>query len=148
MAFTGGQGAPVAVTKVETRMLPQEDDKKVKPHFIIHVKNAGNGEVIDPSKIEVACKSEALDYKDFNTIIVSASLSGTPLRCSEDIGAVPGPVTVRLRDKEDLIRCTYDKDNGIDAGLDAYIAPLKVELDYGYTFTISKNIIIEKILTY
>ncbi len=151
LTFTKGQGAPVAVTKVETRMLPQ-DDGKIKPHFLIHVKNAGNGEVIDPGKIEVACKSEALDYRDFNTIIVSASLSGTQLRCSKDAGAVPGPVTIRLREKEDLIRCTYDgKDDdkgGIDAGLDAYVAPLKVELDYGYTFTISKNIIIEKVLTH
>ncbi len=147
LAFTNGQGAPVAVTKVETRMLPQ-DDGKIKPHFLIYVKNAGNGEVVNLSKVEAACTSAALDYKDFNTITVNAALSGVPLRCSEDIGAVPGPTMVRLREKEDLIRCTYDKDGGIDAGLDAYVAPLKVELDYGYTFTISKNIIIEKVLTH
>ena len=145
LTFINGQGAPVAVTKVETRMLPQ-DDGKIKPHFLIYVKNAGNGEVIEPSKINNACTSSALDYTDFNTLIVNAALSGVPLRCSEDAGAAPGPATIRLREKEDMIRCTYDEKGGIDAGLDAYIAPLKVELDYGYTFTISKNIIIEKIL--
>jgi len=143
IVFTGGQGAPVSVTKVETRMLPQ-DDGKVKPHFLIYVKNAGNGEVIDPGKVEAACTSGTLSYGDFNTLRVKASLSGVPLKCSED----EGPVIVRLRDKEDLIRCTYERDGGINSGADAYVAPLKVELEYGYTFTISKNIIIEKVLTH
>jgi len=145
LSFTEGQGAPVSVTKVETRMLPQ-DNGKVKPHFLIHVKNAGNGEVIDADKVKSACTSEALSYRDFNALVVKASLSGVPLKCSENKESEP--VIVRLRDKEDLIRCTYERDGGINSGADAYIAPLKVELEYGYTFTESKNIIIEKVLTH
>ena len=146
LAFTGGQGAPVAVTKVETRMLPQ-DDGKIKPHFLIYVKNAGNGQVVNISKIDRACSSEPLDYKDFNTLKVNATLSGAELDCDPADG-MQKTAEVRLRDKEDLIRCTYDEDGGINAGSDAYVAPLRVELDYGYTFTISKNIIIEKVLTH
>ena len=167
LAFSEGQGGPVAVTKVETRMLPQQDENKIKPHFIIHVKNAGNGQVIKNGKekvmdggiekdgtkevIEKACSSESLSYKDFNILKVNAKLSGVVLDCDPKEG-MQEIAEVRLREKEDLIRCTYDgKDDekgGIDAGLDAYVAPLKVELDYGYTFTISKNIIIEKVLTH
>ncbi|MBI2523461.1 hypothetical protein HYW19_03655 [Candidatus Woesearchaeota archaeon] len=145
LAFTEGQGAPVSVTKVEARILPQ-DNGRIKPHFLIHVKNAGNGEVIDLGKVESVCTSEALNYKDFNTLVVKASLSGVALKCNANEESES--VTVRLRDKEDLIRCTYEKDDGIDSGVDAYAAPLKVELDYGYTFTISKSIIIEKVLTH
>ena len=145
LIFEGGQGAPVAVTKIETRMLLQ-DDNKVKPHFIIYVKNKGNGEVVDLDKIKNVCSSEKLEYTDFNTLVVSASLSGVPLKCGEEEGE--GPATIRLRDKEDIIRCTLEEGGGIDATKGAYTAPLRIEFDYGYTFTISKDIIIEKILTY
>ncbi len=171
-----GQGAPLAITKVETMMLPQ-DEAKIKPHFIIHIKNSGDGQVIrreaakedkysinkvteetKESKeettiniLERVCSSEPLSYmkeKDFNTFNVKATLSGVELDCNPDEKIGPGATEARLREKEDMIRCTYEKDNGIDANLDAYTAPLKVEMDYGYTLTISKDIIIEKLLTY
>lgn len=163
--FSDGQGAPVTIKKIETRMLPQ-DDAKIKPHFLIHVKNAGNGQVINISKIDKACSNEPLYYKDFNTLKVNATLSGMELDC-DPAKDMQKTAEVRLRDKEDMIRCTYEGadlngDGAIDnklidgkrdietisADLDAYVAPLKIELDYGYTFTISKDIIIEKVLTY
>ena len=166
--FGDGQGAPLAITKIETRMLPQDktppDKSTIKPHFIIHIKNSGNGQVIrreaktedgkPPVNIlERVCSSEPLSYmkgKDFNTFNVKATLSGVILDCTPDDKINPGVTEARLKDKEDMIRCTYEdsKGNGIDIELDAYTAPLKIELDYGYTFTISKNIIIEKVLTH
>ena len=166
LSFGEGQGAPVAITKIETRMLPQ-DNAKVKPHFIIHVKNAGNGQVIkngiaeksNPSNlkeinknaIEKACSSESLSYKDFNVLNAKASLSGVILDCDPKEG-MQQTAEIRIKDKEDIVRCTYEGDaknvGGIDASLDPYTAQLKIELDYGYTFTISKDIIIEKVLTH
>ena len=158
--FGDGQGAPLVITKIETMMLPQQDETKIKPHFIIHVKNSGNGQVIrreateegKPVNIlEKVCSSEPLSYmkeKDFNTFNVKAMLSGVELDCNPDENIGPGVTEARLREKEDMIRCTYDKDGGIGIESDAYTAPLKIELDYGYTFTISKDIIIEKVLTY
>tara|TARA_Y100000310_G_scaffold15573_1_gene15628 strand:- start:2632 stop:3972 length:1341 start_codon:yes stop_codon:yes gene_type:complete len=145
--FGEGQGAPVAVTKIETRMLPQ-DGGKIKPHFLIHVRNMGDGQVVDRNKIKYACNSSALSYTDLNNVTIDAQLSGIQLKCSENEDEDPGHTTVRLKDKEDVIRCTYHEDGGIDASIEAYAAPLRVELNYGYTFTISKNIIIEKVLTY
>jgi hypothetical protein len=144
LSFSGGQGAPVTVTKIETRMLPDVNEDRVKPHFIIYVENKGNGEVISEDKVEEACTSQALEHTDFNTIKISAYLSGNPLKCN--VGDTETSAIVRLRDKEDMVRCTLEE--GIDRNLDTYTAPLSIELDYGYTFTISKDVIIEKILEY
>ena len=152
-----GQGAPVAITKIEIRMLPQ-DGNLLKPHFLIQIENKGNGEVVNINNVEQACTSESLDYTAFNTIRINATLSGILLDCrinKEDPNSAPppAPATIRLRDKEDIIRCTLEpsKSKGvelIDISRDAYTTPLKIELEYGYTFTISKDIIIEKVLTY
>ena len=143
LSFSGGQGAPVTVTKVETRMLPA-DENKVKPHFIIYVENKGGGDVISVDKVGQACTSQALEHTDFNVIKINAVLSGMELDCN--IGDDPGAATIRLRDKKDMVRCTLEQ--GIDRNLGTYTAPLSIELDYGYTFTISKDVIIEKILKY
>ena len=155
LVFGEGQGAPVAITKVETRMLPQEGEK-VKAHFIIRIENVGNGQVVNLSNFDKACTSEGLNYKDFfNRIVVSASLSGKPLECNGEkiddthvIVKLRGGKGSTLEKKEDLIRCSTKDADDIDTSFDAYVAPLSIELDYGYTFSISKDIIIEKILTY
>jgi len=146
--FAGGQGAPVVITKIETRMLPDVDQNKIKPHFLIFIENKGNGEVVNLGNVEQACTSETLDYTAFNRILIKASLSDKPLDCriDKDVPGPPEPALIRLRDKENMVRCTLQE--GIDISRDAYTSPLKIELEYGYTFTISKNIIIEKILTY
>jgi len=137
LSFSEGQGGPVEITKVESKILPDGDN--IKLQFLIHIENNGNGEVIKLSKVEEACSSVPLEYKDFNTIKISATLSGDPLNCSSDENFI------RLKEKRDVVRCTSIS---IGRNRDTYTAPLNVELDYGYTFTISKNIIIEKVLTY
>jgi len=148
LEFNAGQGGPVAITKIETRILPDADpdSDKVIPHFIIHVENKGNGEVIVPEqeKIRNACTSESLSHKDFNRIIITAKLSNELLDCS--VKEEESEAEIRLREKKAVARCTLE--NGIERNQDAYTSPLSITLDYGYTFTISKDIIIEKILRY
>ena len=157
LTFSQGQGGPVAITKIETRMLPLQDEvietedgirqepNKVRPHFIVHVENKGNGEVINLKKIEAACTKSTLDFDDFNRLTIKAFLSNEQeLNCN--IGDKTGDAEVRLREKKDVIRCTLEE--GINRVQDAYTTPLRIEMDYGYTFTISKDITIEKILTY
>ncbi|MFH0868536.1 MAG: hypothetical protein V1831_04450 [Candidatus Woesearchaeota archaeon] len=144
LSFSKGQGAPVAITKIEPRML-YADQNKVTPQFIIYVENVGNGEVVDSGKVENACSSGSLLYTDFNVLkVVSVSLSGKELDCKVD----KETNSIRLRDKADMIVCEVKDADDVDRNLDAYTAPLKIELVYGYTFTISKNIVIEKILTH
>ncbi len=52
LAFNEGQGGPVAVTNIETKMLLDSDEDKVKPQLIIHIENKGNGEVISKGTFE------------------------------------------------------------------------------------------------
>ncbi len=145
MVFSEGQGAPVTITKIETRMLPDVDTNTVKPHFVIYIENKGNGEVVNLDKVDTACSSEALNYTDFNAINLIVSLSDKNLNCNVG-GVASESIEIRLRGKEDMVRCTLNE--GVDIGRDAYMTPLKIELNYGYTFTISKGIIIEKVLTH
>lgn len=148
LQFSNGQGAPVAITKIESRMLPDADSDKIKPHFIIHIENKGNGEVINLEKIDEACSNKPLTSKDFNIIKISASLSNQDLNCNVggDIGGELSIPESKLRQKKSVARCTLEE--GIQRSQDAYTAPLRIELQYGYIFTISKDIIIEKILIY
>ncbi|MBI2208669.1 hypothetical protein HYU50_04185 [Candidatus Woesearchaeota archaeon] len=145
LEFTNGQGAPIAITKVEVRMLPDADNdpNKVIPHFIIYIENKGNGEVVAEDKIEDVCSKKPLGFKDFNMVNIRASLSDKELNCN--LGEAE-KAEARLREKKDIIRCTLEE--GVQSNRDAFTSPLKIELDYGYTLTISKDITIEKILTY
>ena len=139
LIFKDGQGAPVAVTKVETKML-YADENKIRPQFIIYVENKGDGEVIDYNKLADACGSKSLVYTDFNNLtITSAKLSGKDLDCGADASG-----KVRLKEKKDMIRCVSKEVDAISRNIDAYMAPLEITLSYGYTFTISKDIVIEK----
>ena len=147
LLFDKGQGGPVAITKIEVRMLPDSDNdpNKIIPHFIIYLENKGNGEVIAEDKIEDVCSKKPLGFKDFNRVTVKAFLSDKELNCnSGETEKAEG----RLREKKDIVRCAFPRGEGIESNRDAFTSPLKIEIDYGYTFTISKDITIEKILTY
>jgi len=144
LEFSNGQGAPVAVTRIETRMLPHLDQDKILPHFIIYVENKGNGEVINLDKVDTACTSEPLDYTDFNRIRITAKLADKELNCN--IGDEVDVVELRLREKKDKVRCIFEE--GIEINQDVFTTTLEVELEYGYTFTKSKDITIEKSLIY
>jgi len=143
--FAQGQGSPVAITKIETKMLPDVDNNRIKPHFIIHIENKGNGEVIKPGSFDIVCSSEGISFKEFNLVEVKAALSEQILRCTSPFTDEEGTFA-KLRDKKSMVRCTLEQ--GIDRNLDSYTTPLLVELDYGYTFTVSKEFTIEKIIEY
>jgi hypothetical protein len=155
VTFSKGQGAPIAVTKVETQMLPDFDgqpdfdDKIVKPQIIIYIENKGNGEVINLENYKKVCSKEALEYRDYNTIFIEAFLSGKEMDCTpkEDfLNEVEKRGYIRLKSKKDIIRCVLEE--GLSQNKPSYTTPLKIVLSYGYTFTISKDVTIEKILTY
>lgn len=151
LEFGSGQGAPVAVTKIESQIINEESDKVV-PLFTIHIENIGNGEVVKKDKYKTACSREddtaSQDRTYYNTVLVKASLSNQELDCSiyndneqEQIIGI-----VKLKDKKGIARCILKSSNAINKNLNAYLAPLYIELEYGYTNTISKQIVIEKTL--
>jgi len=147
------QGAPVAVTKIESEMLPSKDNPSVvKPRFTITVKNLGDGEVIkgDRSIVEGACSSEPLGYKEWNSINIKAYIStmgsDNKLDCAigENYAGEHDDGTINLKGKEDKIRCTYE--GGFDESKGTFSSPLYIILDYGYTDTISRGIKIKKLI--
>ncbi len=145
------QGAPVAVTKIETKIFPEGSGSGVayvKPQYVIHIKNVGMGEIINPeADMASACSSELVASRDseafkniWNIVSVSASLSEKELVC------FPNPI--KLRGKEDVVRCSVKDEDKIDANLPGYNAPLFIKLNYGYTSTISKEVMIIREVTY
>jgi hypothetical protein len=127
-----GQGAPVAVTRVEPTMY--FDSGRINPRFKITVANVGDGEVIHPQRTADACSAGGLTKDDLNHVVIHAKLAENDLRC------VPDPVI--LRDGVGTSMCE------VGSGLEpsgTYSSLLTVELEYGYTTTISGTTEIRKI---
>lgn len=127
------QGAPIAVTRVETKMLISQD--LIKPQFIVHFDNVGGGTILKSGKADVACSGQPLAKGDINSLKVSAALSETKLKCR--------PENFTLRDNQDYVICTHE--NGIDKSIPAYNAPLTIIAEYGYMETVSREITVIKV---
>ncbi|MBW2988893.1 hypothetical protein KY358_01095, partial [Candidatus Woesearchaeota archaeon] len=145
------QGAPVAVTEIESDMLPGDDDPSVvRPRFTITVRNLGDGEVIRERSVEAACSSSKLGIDDWNYITVKAYISGispeNKLDCDLVKEGKDDDGLLLLKGKQDIIRCSYEK--GFDETKGAFASPLHIVLDYGYTETISREVKIKKILSH
>ncbi|MBW2993749.1 hypothetical protein KY317_04205 [Candidatus Woesearchaeota archaeon] len=102
--FSGGQGAPVAITQIEEIITPRDDDLKVE--FIIYVSNKGNGEIIGDvfvdsarlSEQELKCNTEKfrLDGRKEKKIHCSAIVK-------KGVGARKVPLTASLSYKYKII---------------------------------------------
>ena len=165
IAFSSGQGAPIAVTKIEPQMIPELDQDIVKPQFLIFIENKGLGNSVDINNYHNVCgKSDfgdgtagSRDIKNiWNVAFLRAYSSGNKqLICCpnlegkcDETGNDPVKMTgfVRFRDKKDFVRCTLK--DGEKKNSDAYTSPLRVEIDYGYVQTFTSNFIIQKPLKY
>ena len=156
------QGAPLAVTKIEPQMTPLKDRPGFTlPMFIITVNNKGNGEVIQGNQevIRGACSSAPVGYKKWNRLDIKVFVQGRTsereqLNCNlaEDADPVrrqgldPKDGILNLKKREDRIRCRFNEPLSEDEG--AFSTPIFIDLDYGYTSSISKMVNIKKILTY
>ena len=165
-SFANGQGAPLAITKVESSMLPDIDNSVIKPQFIIYIENRGRGNPVNLEGFRNACGNN-FDINNpinnrWNVATLSAFTSDSTGKvqlvcCPNRLGYCPDndkdPVNIdnfagfiRLKDNKDFVRCTFK--NGIPKNFDAYTSPLSIEVDYGYIQTISTNFIIQKSLKY
>ena len=133
---TNGQGAPVAVTYIEQENTPRQ------VMFYIHIKNVGGGKVYDPGKLEMCSpyfpgrvSNQDLDVVYIGDIRVSGDL--------QRLDCTPNDF-VRLDPKtgEGIVTCVY---NIPYAGVrSAYLAPLVVELWYGYSRVAEKTVIVKR----
>ncbi len=122
-SLSGGQGAPVAVTKIEETVLSN------KIQFKIYIKNLGDGKVVDKSRLNIDCPY-SLDYTNLNKVYVSGRVSGYSLSCKP---ANP----INLINGEGSAICTVPKPA---MSKSAYTTPLQVKLEYGYSSSIQKSV--------
>ncbi len=131
-SLSGGQGAPVTVTSVSTKMMPGDNEDTVIPQFIISVSNTGGGILTAPASALSTCTGKTISREDLNKVSVQAQLGGDTLNCGDGI--------VNVADKS--IVCTLDSGIAVNAG--TYVSQLGITLDYGYQQTVSQSFTIMK----
>ncbi len=156
LSFSSGQGAPVTINKIEVDMFPAEEGK-YKPQLILYIENKGSGEVV-ADYIRACGKTNKDEKRDdiaryFNIYHIRAYISTgenmIEMDCTNDYlyseREEKGPRISKLGGKKGTIRCIAAEGSKlIDENINAYTAPLTIELDYGYMDTIAKNFKIKK----
>ncbi len=142
--WSGGNGAPVAVTSIEQENTPK------KIIFRINVKNVGGGTVYDPGELE-RCSPYypgRVTAEDLNIVylgdvrIGQVGLSGR----GGTGGMTCYPEVIRLdpRTGTGTTTCTYPIEFGQLRS--AYQTPLTVELWYGYSKTQERTLTIKRVI--
>jgi hypothetical protein len=160
------QGAPLAITEIETKMLPTGTGY-IRPMFIIHVQNSGNGRIINKEKTQHACTATGIESKDYNMVFLKEFMlsseqlkydfngydinTGKELNPSADgdtISCSPNPLILK-NDGNDYITCIVNEDAAEDDMLSLNQAPYATELsllfEYGYTESQTKEVTIKRI---
>ena len=139
---SGGQGAPVEITKVEEKI--QVSGGYVKPQFIIHVRNSGQGQVLDKGMAKEACSSAALGYEHMNTVDVEEVRFSRFKKTQGDIECYPE--TIRIEGGAGKTRCTLKSGLLSSSDTSTFSTPLYIDIGYDYTFTISKELTIKNMM--
>lgn len=125
----GGQGAPVAVTGVEV------DPALGKTRFRIQVQNVGGGELFRPESLERCSPfSEGLSFDNVDVLKVKSVLVSDRQLLQKCAPLSNGEL--RLVNGVGTLFCELDR----VAGVAAFVAPLVVQLEYGYRTTLLRNV--------
>lgn len=136
-----GQGGPVVISSVDTKMLIDNDF--IRPQFRIHITNQGAGTVIKPGTLNQVCNMNPLARDMYNSIILkNIKFSRFGIANFECL-----PPELVLRQEEDSITCTL-KSGLIRKTDSSYTTPLEIEIEYGYMESTTKQIKIKKIPKY
>lgn len=153
LTFSNGQGAPVAVTKVEVLMIPTQSSQEntatgnIKPQFVLLIENKGSGTVIRRDSVNNFCTKSEAKHDDLNMVSVSVFLGKDELDCTpkDKVYKDEKYAYIKLKDKKELARCNLPKESvGIPAAQGAFSSPLVITLSYGYTQSISANYFLQK----
>ncbi|MBI1969351.1 hypothetical protein HYS48_01540, partial [Candidatus Woesearchaeota archaeon] len=116
ISYSGGQGAPIAITSVE------EEITRDRLQFKILVQDGGGGTVIAPDASILNCH-EGIDRRDIDKVaVVSVEFSGHEIR----LNCEPNPI--RLVNGRGYTFCTFQG----NLGDDAFLTALNIMLEYGY----------------
>ena len=130
---TTSQGAPVAVTAIESEARP------TGMYFRIYITNTAGGTqqasgTVFKSSVMSSCPG-GLQYSDLNVMQYAVSISGTTLKCEPQNG------DIRLVNNKATLFCKYENLQKIAA----YQTPIEIKLTYGYKNSISKTVEIENL---
>lgn len=131
-----GQGAPIAITKIEPEMMLVGDN--VRPLFRIYIKNMGEGYTLNPEAD--LCSEPTKNAAELNKVKVSAWIStGIELECNPEI--------VRLAEGETIARCYVSDAYLDDFGRETvnYLTVLRVLLEYDYVDSESIDLNIKRV---
>lgn len=131
-----GQGAPIAITKIEPEMM--RVGNSVRPLFRIYIKNMDDGYTLNPDYN--LCSNPTKNAAELNKLKVRAWISADiELNCS--------PEEVRLVEGETIARC-FVKDVNLDhfsKDKSNHITMLRVLLDYDYVYSEAINLKIKRV---
>ncbi|MBD3203303.1 hypothetical protein GF327_03350 [Candidatus Woesearchaeota archaeon] len=132
VTLSGGQGGPVAVTRIEPTML--SDKNNIKPQFRIYIENLDYGSVIKQGTYNTICSSNSPQRNDYNQIeLTDIKFSRFTLNDFDCEPEINGRFFAKLENEQDVVTCTLK--NGISKATATYTTPLYIQLDYGYTTT-------------
>jgi len=126
LKFMGGQGAPIAITKI-TPIMKVYNNAKLKPKFMIEIQNKGKG--LPWYSENNKCSDAEFDKEEWNKVKISGTLSSLNLVCNPEI--------VRLIDNKGLFTCEVDGTFPIGTN---YLSSINFKLEYNYIESISKTI--------
>ena len=128
LSTSGGQGAPVTITRIEPRM--EINEAGVIPIFDIYLRNEGGGIIVAEKTFGDYCKGKQISGQEVELEIF---LGDEKLECSKE--------QLEIKKTESRINCRareYSRKEG------TFNALLVADVNYGYVQTISKQITIVK----
>ncbi len=121
--LSGGQGGPIAITRLEQNKIPNG------MLFKFYIKNMGNGLAIDVDEYS-RCPNE-LQLNDLGKLSINARLSnGIQLECG------PSNYVILPEKTEGYITCKTNQ----EVCTEACKTPLRIQLSYVYMTSVQKNI--------
>ena len=140
---SSGQGGPVAITRIEQKVIPADNAQSVNLQLTIFAENKGEGIIINPDRYDQICKGTNIDKDDYNVVwLKSLKYSDYEYNPHNDgiSEIVCNPNPMREIDGEYQTRCELKDKNTIDKSKLTFETPLVVEIEYGYKQSISKEI--------
>jgi hypothetical protein len=147
LTFTGGQGAPIAITQIKVQALPRiSADRRfeaVRPQFDIRIEDVGQGYLIGPDSLELknACLLKSIDKTQLNAVVLHAWLLKTPLACGHD--ATTDGTLVKITEGVGEVSCTVPEDalnDPIYASKQNFQTTMVLNITYIYKASTSKEI--------
>jgi len=141
-----GQGSPLAVTEVEETII-EMGQGKVIPRFRIVVANMGKGNVFrnPATNVEKMCSSSGVG-DDLNRFDFAIQLSKDYTYDSKSPGQGRFSCPAKFKLEDDKVELICSLKEPIDAG-NTYSTLFKIQLDYGYSTSITKQVTVARPLT-